>query len=296
MHPLRYFKAAFVQRWNLLLFLGGMGFALISGYPDVAAPMVMAAEVAYLGLLGTRPRCQQSVDAGIAKAARERDTADTTTTLQQILAALPPETVRQFESLRNRCRELRHLAMAIKDPMQAGEPLPLEEVQLAGLDRLLWIYLRLLYTRFSLQRFLGMEKFLDKSGEVRLKSEINDLEARVVQAGKIADEAQRQRVQATLEDNLQTSRDRLANFQKARDNFELVELEIERLENKIRSLSEMAINRQEPEFISGQVNQVASSMVLAEKTMNDLQFATGLDRISDEAPPMLQQQLTTVKK
>jgi hypothetical protein len=38
----------------------------------------------------------------------------------------------------------------------------------------------------------------------------------------------------------------------------------------------MAVNRQEPDFISGQVDQVASSMLETERTMNELRFATGL--------------------
>ena len=46
----------------------------------------------------------------------------------------------------------------------------------------------------------------------------------------------------------------------------------------------MAINRQDPQFVSGQVDQVADSLVQTEQAMNDLQFATGLDPIDDVAP------------
>jgi hypothetical protein len=67
-------------------------------------------------------------------------------------------------------------------------------------------------------------------------------------------------------------------------------LEIDRLENKIRSLSELAVNRQEPDYISGQVDQVAASMMETEKTMNDLRFVTGLDTV-DEAPSLLQNEI-----
>jgi hypothetical protein len=66
-----------------------------------------------------------------------------------------------------------------------------------------------------------------------------------------------------------------------------VKLEIDRLENKIRSLSEMAVNRQEPEFISGQVDQVANSMLDTEKTINELTFATGLETIDEEVPELM---------
>ncbi len=67
----------------------------------------------------------------------------------------------------------------------------------------------------------------------------------------------------------------------------MIGLEIDRLENKIRSLSEMAINRQEPEFISSEVDHVASSMVDTERTMNELQFATGLGTLDTEPPELI---------
>jgi chemotaxis protein histidine kinase CheA len=272
-----------------------MGFALLSGLPDVSIPLLLAAEVAYLGLLGTNDRFQASVDAQVAKVARQHGAVDTIGTLRRIMDTLPPESVRRFESLRNRCVELRQIALAIKDPGRAIGPVPLEEMQLAGLDRLLWIFVRLLYTQYSLERFLNTEKFLDKAGPSRLTAEIDDFQGRLARADQIPDETQRQRIRKTLEDSLQTSRDRLANFQKARDNLELVRLEIERLENKIRSLSELAINRQEPDFVTAQVDQVASSMLQAEKTMNDLRFATGLERVDDDVPPMLHRDVIGTK-
>ena len=95
-----------------------------------------------------------------------------------------------------------------------------------------------------------------------------------------ADEAspRRRKARRALEDNLVTSQARLENLQKARENHELVQLEIERLENKIRSLSELAVNRQEPEFISDQVDSVAASLLETEQTMQELEFATGFDQ------------------
>ena len=106
----------------------------------------------------------------------------------------------------------------------------------------------------------------------------------------------RARVRAALQDNLDTSRSRLANLTKARENYDLMGLEIDRLENKIRSLSEMAINRQEPEFISSEVDHVASSMVDTERTMNELQFATGLNTLDNEPPALLRQPVPNVQK
>ena len=42
----KYLKAAFSYHWNLLAFLGGAAFALISGAPDVLLPVVVAGEIA----------------------------------------------------------------------------------------------------------------------------------------------------------------------------------------------------------------------------------------------------------
>lgn len=276
----KYVKTAFVNRWNLLVFLGASAFALVSGKPDVFLPLVLAGEVGYLGLLAAHPKFQAYVQAQEAKQARQEDVSTNEQTLRAIMQSLPPRSIDRFEALRSRCLELRQIALAIKDPLRAGTGF-LDESQLVGLDRLLWIYLRLLYTQYSLERFL------QKTGEAQIQRDIDGLEERLEGAKQISDELQQQRFVKAIEDNLQTCRDRLANYQKAKANYELIQLEIDRLENKIRSLSELAVNRQEPDFITGQVDQVASSMLQTERTMNDLQFATGMAAMDQTAPELL---------
>lgn len=286
---MKYFKTAFLNHWNLLAFAAGTAFGLISGAPDVVLPLVLAGEVGYLGLLGTHPKFRAYVDAQEAKETRQENTQTAQRMLARIVASLPRDLLQRYESLRSRCAELRTIAQELKQPGMAADDLPLEGLQLAGLDRLLWIYLRLLYTQFALSRFL------EKTREDEIQGDVKRLEERL---GKLAADTNPQtaRVRKALEDNLQTSRARLENFQKARDNHQLVQLEIERLENKIRSLSEMAVNRQEPEFISSQVDSVASSMLETEQTMNELKFATGLDPIGEDTPPLLQSPLVRVRR
>ena len=181
---------------------------------------------------------------------------------------------------KTRCLELQQIAGELKQTGSEEVHQPFENYQIAGLDRLLWIHLRLLYTQYALYRFLK------QTSEEQIRADIKRLETELSRLPASPGGEQQQRVRKTLEDNLQTSQDRLTNWQRARDNFELVKLEIDRLENKIRSLSEMAVNRQEPDYISGQVDQVAASMLETEKTMNELQFVTGLDTV-DEAPSLL---------
>jgi chemotaxis protein histidine kinase CheA len=284
----RYLKAAFANHWNLLALFGSAGFAVLSGVGDVVVPFILAAEAAYLGLLGTHPKFQSYVDAQAAKTARQQNSLVADKTLKEILASLPRESVQRFKQLRDRCLELRQIAMKLKNSDDAADGGHLEQFQTAGLDRLLWIYLRLLFTEYALGEFL---KRTERRG---IEAEIALLDERLKSLGAAAAGSPQEKMRATLQDNVQTCRNRLANYDKARDNFELVKLEIDRLENKIKSLSELAINRQEPDFISGQVDQVASSMLDAEKTMNDLQFATGLSTLDEAVPSLMERSSNNV--
>lgn len=278
----RYLKTAFLNRWNLLAFLGASVFAWLSGRPDVLLPLVLAGEVAYLGLLVSHPRFRAAVDAQHAQASRARATQTAERMVRRLMAALLRDLLARFERLRAQCAELRQIALELRHPGDFGTPTPLEGFQLAGLERLLWIYLRLLYTHYALGRFL------ERTPEKQIQADIRRLEERLGHLPPDEANLQRQRMRKTLEDSLQTSRQRLENVRKARDNFQLIALEIERLENKIRSLSEMAINRQEPEFITSEVDQVAASMIETERTMNELRFATGLETApADETPALL---------
>ena len=284
----KYFKAAFLYHWNLLAFLGGLGFAVLSA-PTVVGPLVLAGELIYLTLLGTHSKFQKYVEAQEAKANREKKSISGEEVLQRVMGALPAKAVQRFEALRSRCLELRQIALGLKDPGQADAPLPLEELQLAGLDRLLWTFLRLLFTQHMLERFF------QRTNGTQIKRDMETLEQRLKTLADAPDDPQKQKLRKALEDNLETCRARLTNLQKARDNSELVQLEIDRLENKICSLSELAVNRQEPDFIVSQVDQVASSMVQTERTMNELQFATGLD-VDEEVPQLVQRQAVPVKR
>ncbi len=276
----KYIKLAFRNRWNLLALTGGAVLALLSPHIDAVLALVAACELGYLGFVGTHPKFQRYIDIQAAEAARSQNSMSSHEMLQQITQKLPRESLQRFESLQRQCLELKQIADELKHPGAAAMDSRLEGAQMSSLDKLLWIYLRMLYTQFALSRFL------QKTSDTQINRDIADLEQNLARIPDDND-SQRQRMRAAIQDNLVTSRSRLANLKRAQDNFTLVKLELDRLENKIRSLSEMAVNRQEPEFISGQVDQVASSMVETERTMNELQFITGLDTPQDEAPELL---------
>jgi len=285
----KYIKAAFANRWNLLAMFAGVGVALVSGVPDIVLPLVLAGEAAYLGLLGTHPKFQKYVDAQAAASERKHKSQSSQQALQQILQLLPPQALARFERLRAQCLDLRQIAADITHSRTVEAGAPLDSLQLAGLDRLLWIFLRLLFTEYSLS------KFLDRTNPRLIRQEISTTEQRLKAIAPDDASPHAQKMRHTLEDSLQTCKDRLANYEKAKANHELVQLEIDRLENKIKSLAELSVNRQEPDFISGQVDQVAGSMLETEKTMNELQFATGLAPIDEEIPELVQPPVQVVR-
>jgi hypothetical protein len=290
MHFGKYLKVAFLNHWNLLAFLGGAAFALLSGRADVLLPIVAAGELAYVGLLGSHPKFQQYVDAQAAKAGRQQTSQVNQQTFEHILRSLPRDLLQRFQSLRAQCADLRQIALELKRPGLCGPDMPLDDFQVTGLDRLLWIHLRLLYTKYALGQFLA------KTDAEGIQKDIDKLDKRIKQLPPDEGDSRRQRVRAALNDNLETSRSRLANLNKARENYQLIDLEIDRLENKIRSLSEMAVNRQEPDFISSEADHVASSMMDTERTMNELQFATGLASQESEPPELLRARNAIVQK
>lgn len=283
----KYLKTAFVYHWNLLVVGAATAAAFISGHPEVVLPLVAAGEVAYLGMLASHPKFQSYVEAQEAKEIRASTSVDGEKSLDRIMQALPRESLDRFLQLRQRCVELEQIAAELRQPgeIAAGD---FEQFKTEGLDRLLWIHLRLLFTHYSLGRFLN------KTSEDQINVDIRRSEQRIAELPADNNDPRQQRIRQALADNLQTSRDRLVNVQKARDNFELVKVQIEGLENKIRSLSELAVNRHEPDYISNQVNSIATSMLETEKTMNELQFVTGLDEL-DKTPDLLKNKMLTTR-
>jgi hypothetical protein len=280
---LKYLKKAFINHWNLLALAGGLGAAVISGHGDVFVPIVLALETAYLGFAGTHPKFQKYVDIQESQADRKMSSAQNAEVLQRIKRSLPESSMWRFNQLRLRCQRLSQIASDLQPSGYRDEPSPLETMQKENLDRLLWVFLRLLFTQHTLQGFVentSLEKM--QQDRARLAARLSKLDP-----DDVSDRGRT--IRHAIEDNLNTVDERIQNYQKAAENLEIVDLELDRLENKIKSLAEMSVNRQEPEFISNQVDSVASSMKHAEQTINDLQFATGLESIDQDVPELMQE-------
>jgi hypothetical protein len=95
------------------------------------------------------------------------------------------------------------------------------------------------------------------------------------------------RLIGSLRDSVALAHLRLDNYRKADKNAEFVAVELDRIEAKIQTLTEMMVNRQDPDLLTSQVDQAAQSMTDTESAIKELQTITGMaDQLTDP-PPIL---------
>jgi hypothetical protein len=269
-----YLKHAFLYRWNMLLFVGGVVGAIISPWPDAILPLVAAAEGLFLTGLVSSPKFRRAVDAAVYQEQRKPQLIESQRTLKEMVASLPPEAQSRFDSLRQRCVEMRVIAEGVRG--RAGRiPPSSDDVSTAALDRLLWVFLRLLVSQQALKRFL------ERTNPNEIRSRLEDCRKKL-QAG-----ADDERLKRSLEDSVAVQELRLANYQKAMKNSDFVRVELDRIEAKIYALTEAGVNRQDTEFLSSQIDSVAESMQSTEKAISELQQITGMVDELAEPPAIL---------
>ena len=271
-------------RWNLLFFFGGLAGAALTPLPGVLLPLVAAGELTYLAGLITIPRFRAAIDAKVHSQTRQKGPAvsQPQPSLVAMLSGLPAEARRRFEGLHARCVEMRAIAVGVRGAADSiGSA---DEIRTPGLDRLLWLFLRLLLSKTALDRFLAT------MNNQEISARLEQLRKDLANAQKGGDE----RIVRSLQDSIAMAELRLDNSERARKNAEFVSIELDRIEGKIQALAEMAVNRQDPDFLSTQVDSAAESMRQTEKAVSELQHLTGLADELQEPPAILETDLREV--
>ncbi len=278
---LRYVGRAFAIPWNLLFFGAVSVAGIIAGYPEVVLPLAAAAEISFLAGLAANARFQKAIDAEDHKAETRLGLESTAHQVEDMLGAMSAHDRSRFENLKKQCVDLREIARGIKGHTgDDGQILP--DLQSGGMNRLLWIFLKLLYSKTSIERFF---ETIDQRAIIE---DIDRAEIRLAALGPEEDDSETdRRRRATLEDHIKTSQSRLENYKNATNNYEFILDEIERLSSKIASLAELSINRQDPDFITREVDTVTASVQNSEQAMSELEFITGLSGKDDLTPALL---------
>lgn len=293
----RYLKEAFLFRWNLLLFGGAAAAAVVSGHPDIALPLIAAAEVTYLAGLATLPRFQGAIDAkahaegrggsGLATASAAVDQPTARDRILDVLKSLSEDRRSRFLRLRARCVEMSRIANAVRgetsDPSGAST-----ELRQPALDRLLWVFLKLLLSDQAIGRFL------QAADEASIDRTVVDLKGRRKKRADSVGEASQadDRIIRSLDDSITTAEMRKDNVTKARNNAEFVQTELDRLENKIQAVTEMAVSHTDPNEMSSRIDAITDGISQTEDTIRELQNITGMAGDHEGAPSILSTDLT----
>ena len=278
-----YLKEAFKWRWNLLAF-GGAIAATILAPGELSQPafmMVMAAELVYLAGLVSIPRFRTAIDAKHAaeKYDNKQQARTQRNSLSAMLNGLGPESRRRFVSLRTRILEMKRLAKRVQGKHErTPDDDMLTDLQNPSLNKLLWVFLRLLYSQAALRRFLTA------TDANAIEARIKKLEGQLAEHKDDADD----RISRSLQDSLATAQLRLGNYRKAEHNSKFVAIELDRIEGKIQALTEMSVSHGDPNFISSEVDTVVASMQQTESAINDLNFITGMSDSFEETPEILE--------
>src|SRR5213080_3305548 len=224
-----YLKEAFLFRWNLLFFLGGTAAAELMPMTGVLLPLVAAGELTYLTGLVSVPRFRAAIDAKVYTAGKAAGAspppAQSPVSLVSMLGDLPPDARTRFQRLHARCVEMRSIAAGVRGAAgdQGGSA---DEIRTPGLDRLLWLFLRLLLSKAALDRFLqtmNEQEISTRLAELRK----NVAAAQAAQPDKTGGD---DRIVRSLQDSLAMCELRLDNYGRAKKNADFVSIELDRIE------------------------------------------------------------------
>lgn len=279
-----YVKKAFTWRWNMLVFGGAAAAALLSGAPDVALPLVAAAELVYLAGLTAAPKFRAAVEAELhAKAAPAEQQGRAEKSLGQLLGGLAPARRERFQRLLTRCLDMKRIAAGVRGHTgEAGGP----SVATPALDRMLWAFVRLLWSQQALERFLkstDLESIQVRIGE--LEQKVAELRGGQAEGSTLAPEDEK--ILRSLVDSLATAELRSDNVQKAQRNAQFVEVELDRIEGKIQALVEMSVGHEDADALGTQVDSVAESIAHTEEAIREMRSITGLQGEADEVAPSI---------
>ncbi|MCW8130341.1 MAG: hypothetical protein KIS92_08340 [Planctomycetota bacterium] len=270
-----YLKAAFNARpigmfvppnWIGLAAFGLLGAVVNPGFWLLGAGL----ELGYLYMLAFNPRFRKVIDAGV-NSQTEQQVQNRT---YQLLAPLPLEDRRRYETLTARCKTI------LDQQTRGNAPKEAVDAQREGLERLLWIYLKLLITRGSIQRIVDQD---EKEGEGT-----RDLEFRVANLQKLLSEPNvAEDLKKSLTSQVEILKQRLETRAAARQKFSYLEAELIRIQEQVELIREQSALSANPETVSQRIDQVTATLGGTNQWIKEQQQMYGqVEDILVESPPI----------
>ena len=269
-----YLRKAFTYHWNLGLFAAGVVGAMLSPWPDVALPLVGLLETLYLGSMVGIPKFREAIDAE-SHAGRPVAATTPSATLNELLSGLGIDAQKRFQSLRKRCVDMQAIATDLRGADAVGDVAG--SMRTSGLNQLLWGFLRLLHHQAALRKLLAS---MDSS-DIAMK------QRQVIEGLTKAKASGDERLVRSHEERLATVTARLDHYDRSNKDLEFVTAELDRIEDKIQALSEMAVNQADSHGLSAQIDATAASMQATESRLSEFQSSSTVMPELLDAPAIL---------
>jgi hypothetical protein len=226
-------------------------------------------ELAYLLTLASNGRFQRFVDAKQSLGSQSQSLARK----GDLLTHLSAEDKQRFAEFEQRAQSILSLQRQTSTTTLAG----IEE-QNAGLNRLSWMYLRLLAARRVIEHVLENADVVDRQ----------DLEARRSVLEKQAqDEAIDAEIRRSLTSQIEILTQRMEKRDEAERKLGFLDAEIERLEQQVELIREQAALSTDPAQLSRRIDEISASLGTTSQWIRDQQQVFGaMDDLLDDAPPM----------
>jgi len=198
-------------------------------------------ELAYLFVLVSHPRFQRLVDAQrLVETQRQWQSK-----LEKAVSALDRDDVARYRALEARCRSIL-LQQSSSNP-------GILKAQSEGLGRLLWIYVKLLFTRQSIRRVLR-ESGAGPDEKGSPQGRIKEIQAR------LADKNIPDDLRKSLSGQMEILQQRQAKRQEAADKLAFLEAELDRIQQQAELIREQAVLSTDPETVSQRIDDISATL------------------------------------
>jgi hypothetical protein len=231
--------------------------------------MGSGAELAYLYFMASSKRFQRSIRSEkMAELSKQWEQK-----LDTLLAQLDRDEQRRYHTLAGRCQSI------IEQQSRNAEGSAAVDAQGEGLSRLLQIYLRLLFTRKT------MQKTFTESAEGDAGPSLNE---RVQSIDKqIKDTTLGDELRKSLTGQLEILNQRLNKQKEAREKMVFLEAELTRIQEQVELLREQAALTTDPDVVSHRIDEITSTLGNTTQWITDQQQMLGkVEDLMSEAPPL----------
>jgi len=257
-----YIKAAFNVRWPIpgiggvpVNWLALLGFA-VAGFIVHPALWLLGGglDIGFIMMLAHNPRFQRLVNAG----AHAQEDVDFSARVAQMLQGVPGLARKRYNELEIRCGQIRQMSESLA-------PGAMTEVQVGGLKKLLWIFLRLLSSR---ETILNQARTTNRDD---IQDEIKKSEEQLTQLS----DPSKERLRKSVESNLEILKKRLTNLDDAKNGLEFIEAELKRIENQVELIAQEAAMAKDGGHLSEKIDTVAGTLSETQDWMKSNQDILG---------------------